>query len=717
MRTFDELVSLAMIACSATVAAGGVAGCNKPSPAVEGPASASPPPTAYTPPPPPRPLGASKPSAPPAARAVFTGSVVVHLERIADGGKAVSFGVPLPRAVRVDPKAVRVRVKGAPANVEGLRVSPILFDYDELGNPAGPRALLVQLPAAVMNKPAIDVDVIWSGAGAGAPSEAASPYAQVKFASPENVELAERAIEKDKHPIAPYRLVVKKGYTKTLFTGWEPTVLATFPSSYLTDTHVFNGLLSREDLDANASLKGLTYLSDNLGPFVDAAFGREGYPLKPESVPDPVTNYEGWLYDRCATFLLAYAHLSAPHHLRGALRSCSYYGSKIETSGARAGIFSGKPDPDTKYSHVRGLYMYYALTGDEAAKAAAKAIADMWLSEQTFALPYRKGAVRAADKLWTERLLAVDMEAMIYGFLLFGDARYLTAFREFFETAYRHVTTKNQAELNAITKVRFPPQNCFIHSAEQHSEGDATDPWCSGWMAEMLVDPLLRYQELTGDPRVDEIFVRLTRSLRDAGAEYVVEGEPKGDPFLDPHACFEADADFDDARLVAPAYGFGIAPNGKRRTFAEGSDVEHCADATALTAAGIRALKRQRAFDGPGVGPFKTEGESFVGLHHELSYCAKRAFGHYTRPMRDPRKWKSDDLADGYARGDDKAQATWLERQSLGHPVHVSVPSRRLSWWFNGSLAQFRMIEEAGVAFPSVRGGVIQCKGRKAKPL
>ena len=38
-----------------------------------------------------------------------------------------------------------------------------------------------------------------------------------------------------------------------------------------------------------------------------------------------------------------------------------------ELSGANRGIFTGKPDPDTKYSHIRGLFAYYALTGDERA--------------------------------------------------------------------------------------------------------------------------------------------------------------------------------------------------------------------------------------------------------------------------------------------------------------------------------------------------------------
>jgi hypothetical protein len=39
-------------------------------------------------------------------------------------------------------------------------------------------------------------------------------------------------------------------------------------------------------------------------------------------------------------------------------------------------------------------------------------------------------------------------------------------------------------------------------------------------MSELLVDALLQYQEQTGDARVDEIFVRLGRFLRDVGTSY-----------------------------------------------------------------------------------------------------------------------------------------------------------------------------------------------------
>ena len=37
-----------------------------------------------------------------------------------------------------------------------------------------------------------------------------------------------------------------------------------------------------------------------------------------------------------------------------------------------------------------------------------------------------------------------------------------------------------------------------------------------------------------------------------------------------------------------------------------------------------------------------------------------------------------------------------------------SLHLRKLSWWFNGSLLQFRLLEEAKVSIDSLRPGAIQ---------
>jgi hypothetical protein len=315
------------------------------------------------------------------------------------------------------------------------------------------------------------------------------------------------------------------------------------------------------------------------------------------------------------------------------------------------------------------------------------------------------GHIRGADKLWTERLLGASLEGLYYGHRLTGDVTYLTAFKELFDTAYKHVTG-DAAALAVISPGvgPFPPQSCFIHSAEQQAEGAATDPWCSTWMSELTIDALLGYQSQTNDARVDEVFVRLVRFLRDVGSQYLTS-DVEDDTFLAPKSCYDAKAS--DVRRLAPLYGSGLVAGGARKNFGASDDDEHCADATALTAAGIRALVRQGKFAAlpasPSLAPFKSEGESFVALHHELAACARATFAADSRPRRDPAAWKSADLAGGVA-----DPAKFIADNLIGYPKYPTSPQRKLSWWFNTSMLQFGLLADAGIDLPSLTPGRVQ---------
>ena len=629
----------------------------------------------------------------------FAAGVRVHLHRTFDAPKVISFGLPVPPGAVADAGTIRVAMGGAPvaANVKAL-----LAEHDAMGAPTGVRAVLVQLPATILAGDDADVDVVWSGPGS-APGVASTPFASadVSADSPEVVTTAVRTIVAAS---GVNKLVESPSVPRTLFTGKEPRVLATFPDGYLAATGLLGHQVTASALSGGGDYAGLAFLSDSLAKFGASALYAEPYALNPDGVVDPVVNYEGWLYDRCATFLTFYTHTGDARFLRHAYRSCSYYAGKIGLAGATAGIFTGKPDVDQKYSHLRGLYAYYALTGDEGALAAGKAIAQMWRDDTLFVGPYRMGHLRGPDKLWTERLLGTSLEALYYGQRLTGDTTYLTAFKQMLDTAYLHITGDAAALATLNPGVGpFPPQSCFIHSAEQHAEGDATDPWCSIWMSELTIDALLQYQAQTGDVRVDEIFVRLVRFLRDVGSQYMT-GDVLDDHFLAPKACYDPKAA--DLRRLVPLYGSGLTAAGTRANFGASDDNEHCTDATALTAAGIRALVRQGKFatvPAGGLAPFKTEGDSFVALHHEFAACARATFAEDSRPRRDPAAWTSAELAAGVA-----DPATFIADNLIGYPKYPTSPQRKLSWWFNMSMLQLGLLADAGVTLQTVTPGQVQ---------
>jgi hypothetical protein len=633
-----------------------------------------------------------------AGDAAFRDGVTVRLSTVISGAQIISFGVPVPPGALAEASTVRVTAQGVPV---AANVRELLAEHGPDGQRTGVRSILVQLPASALSGPTLDLRVHWKNGPGSAPGASFEPFSSAAV-SADSAATATTATRTIQNANGQYSLVEGPPVVMNLFSGKEPRVLAEFPEGYLAMT----GLLGQQSTRERASrpdMAGMRFLSDAFEKFALSAMYDETYALNPaeDSVVDPVKNYEGWLYDRCATFLTAYVHFNDARFLRHAHRACSNYASHIELSGPNAGYFNGKPELDLKYSHARGLLAYYALTGNELALEAGRAVAELWNNDKTFVKPYQEGHLRGPDKLWTERLLATSMEGLFEGHRLTGDAKYLDSMKLLVDTAYKHITGDASVLATINPTGNFPPQNCFVHNAEQQAEGYASDPWCSPWMSELMVDVLLRYQAQTNDPRVDEMFVRMGRFLRDVGTSYFTN-DVVDDTFLAPTVCDNPNAG-DNRRRLVPLYGAAINANGQRRNFGDYDDMMHCADASALSSAAIRALKRQGIYDNNPIGPFASEGVAMLALHHELASCAERTFAQQTRSGRDPATWTSAALAPGA--GD---PAAFISSNRIGYPIHTQTPQRRLSWWFNMSMLDFGLLDEAGISVPALVTGAVE---------
>lgn len=641
-------------------------------------------------------------------------SVRVALARTAAPGPVISFGLPLLPGVLADVNLLRVAINGAPV---AATTKILLSNYGPDGTPKGPRSVLVQLPASVLQGECSEVEVAWQGGApitTTTPGPSPQPYSAVSVASPKTVITATRSITSQGGRAT---LVETKREERILFDAREPAVLPIFPAGYLAATGLLGPLVDSGQIGPD--LAGLQFMADQITPFGLSASYQESYALNPASVIGPndtneqagINGYEGWLYDRCATNLVFAATTGDTRFLREGFRSCSFYADKIELNGENRGFLTITPEPDDKFSHLRGLYAYYALMGDEAALEAGRAIAELWLRDPFVITQYRAGQLRGPDKLWTERQLATGLEGLYYGHLLTGDLAYLRATQELVTTAHRHVSG-DAAALAAINPDApvFPPQNCFIHNAEQAVEGDFDQPFCSGWMPILMIDALLAYQAQTNDPRVDEIFIRLTRFLRDTGSAYF-QDDVLDDDFLHPSVAYDPNKAPADRRRLVPLYGAGIKGDGKRQSFGEYDDIQHCQDATTLTAVGLRALRRTGAYDQRPIGLFKSEGESFLALHHELAFCASVTFVGETRAARDPAAPTPEELANGLAN-----PTQYIDENEIGYPLHNTSPQRKIGWWFNTSLAQFGLLREAGITVPELRPGAVQPSSAPRNP-
>jgi len=222
-------------------------------------------------------------------------------------------------------------------------------------------------------------------------------------------------------------------------------------------------------------------------------------------------------------------------------------------------------------------------------------------------------------------------------------------------------------------------------------------------MSELVIDSLLAYQTQTGDARVDEIFLQLARFLRDVGSSYF-RGTVLNDFFLSPSVAYNA-LDGNAARRLVPLYGAALRADGTRASAGEYSDFEHCPDATALTAAALRALVRQGTWNQGGpIGPFSSEGESMLALHHEFSACSQRTIAvRKLTQYHDPAAWTSAKLASGFS-----DPAAFIAKWGIGYPSFVTSPQRKLSWWFNTSMLQFGLLRDAGIKIPVLQPGAVQ---------
>src|SRR5205807_4080325 len=110
-------------------------------------------------------------------------------------------------------------------------VKEILATHDASGKRVGARSLLVQLPAIVLSGDSGDVDVAWRGQGTAPGTQMATFTSDsVSAASSDTASTAVRTIATNGGVTS---LVESAPVQRTLFTGREPRVLATYPDGYL----------------------------------------------------------------------------------------------------------------------------------------------------------------------------------------------------------------------------------------------------------------------------------------------------------------------------------------------------------------------------------------------------------------------------------------------------------------------------------------------------
>ncbi len=286
------------------------------------------------------------------------GGVSVAVQPSPEAGDVAAFGVPFPAGAVHDVTELAVTIDG---EAVGATVAALVPDLDRLGDTVGVRAAQVQVPADTLGADCTIIDVTWADDGGSVVGGEPIPYSDTSRRVHETVETARYTIEDNG---GGAELVVDDVETRVLFESREPSVAATFPDGYLIATGLFGHQVAATAVPAE--LAGLGFVTDAVVPFGLSAMYHETYPVNAESVIDPTDvdaeGYEGWLYDRCFTFLMLHASSGDARFRDEGYRTCAYYADHIELSGSAA---SSPP----KYSPCTRAVRLLRATGDETSSS------------------------------------------------------------------------------------------------------------------------------------------------------------------------------------------------------------------------------------------------------------------------------------------------------------------------------------------------------------
>ena len=283
------------------------------------------------------------------------------------------------------------------------------------------------------------------------------------------------------------------------------------------------------------------------------------------------TEVEGWLYDRPYALLNVYVATGEVKWLRHGHRASQYYASwiaRVDTKGGyQRGAFMKKPPAypddsgDTKYSLNGGLFASYLLTGDARLLEPIQAIADFVASNVVTRLP----PWTQLSGLWTERQIAVAINAAVYGFEATGLPRYRDRALSIVAGMNQDVTTPPAGYPGAQQMA-----GVLWHRKEVHEGSGAPDPaFVSPWMSALMIEALMHFHLLSDEPI----------ALRFA-ADYA--------QLIARQALYNASSEPALAAYWYPYYGIhptqGFSESGPH------ADAEHAPDVRALLIHGRRAL-------------------------------------------------------------------------------------------------------------------------------
>jgi hypothetical protein len=304
------------------------------------------------------------------------------------------------------------------------------------------------------------------------------------------------------------------------------------------------------DLPTRIFTLSAAYLSASLIVGEQTPLGQSGFPawdqkqltdyVRIATVGTAACANDDQFYDAITTTYQIYARTGTLTYLVNARRWALHHRrDQIYLSGANIGHPRCAGLSNTRYTFPEGLIQDFFMFGDEEARNVSAMVVDNFYMPHADGWYYRAPNTRG---VWTEREAAFALIGILAHYEGTGNTAYLNRVRDRVASLHRMQVDNGR--------------RAWVHNLYDHdpSEGCApSDYGSSPWMSGLLLEAIVTYHRLTGDPIARDSILMAVDDLR---ARYLATGTYAGVSFLYLGCSFYVNGMPDLDNLIAHAFGY-----------------------------------------------------------------------------------------------------------------------------------------------------------------
>ncbi len=311
------------------------------------------------------------------------------------------------------------------------------------------------------------------------------------------------------------------------------------------------------------------YVSDSLIFWEQKPLGQSGFP---EWDQKQVSSYsriatvgtatcarDDHYYDAITTTYQLYARTGTLTYLVNARRWALHHRrDQIHLSGADIGHprCPAQYLTNTRYTFPQGLVQDFFMFGDEEARNVSGLVVDNFYMPHAESWYYKAPNTRG---FWTEREAAFSLIGILAHYEATGNATYLNRVRDRIASLHRMQVDNGR--------------RAWVHNLYDHDPSEGCSPpdyGSSPWMSGLLLEAVIKYHKLTGDPVARESILMAVDDLR---ARYLATGDFAGVSFVYLGCPVYTDGTPDLDNLISHAFGYAYRLTGTQVYRTVGTDI------------------------------------------------------------------------------------------------------------------------------------------------